>query len=84
MIVAGIGCRTGTTALEIDAAIDAALAEAGQAPEALSCIATSDGKSTAAPYLVPTDGSFGSTTASTGRPKSPSKSIGPAVFAFFR
>lgn len=44
MIVAGIGCRKGTTALEIDAAIDAALAEAGQASEALSCIATSDGK----------------------------------------
>lgn len=44
MIVAGIGCRKGATALEIDAAIDAALAEAGQTAEALSCIATSDGK----------------------------------------
>ena len=44
MIVAGIGCRKGTTAQEIDAAIDAALAEAGQPREALGCIATSDGK----------------------------------------
>lgn len=44
MIVAGIGCRKGTTAQEIDAAIDAALAEAGRTREALSCIATSDGK----------------------------------------
>ena len=44
MIVAGIGCRKGATAQEIDAAIDAALAEAGQPREALSCIATSDGK----------------------------------------
>lgn len=44
MIVAGIGCRKGTTALEIDAAIDAALAEAGQSREALGAIATSDGK----------------------------------------
>lgn len=44
MIVAGIGCRRGTTAQEIDAAIDAALAEAGKPREALICIATSDGK----------------------------------------
>lgn len=44
MIVAGIGCRRGATAQEIDDAIDAALAEAGQVGEALSCIATSDGK----------------------------------------
>jgi cobalt-precorrin 5A hydrolase len=44
MIVAGIGCRKGTTAEEIDAVIDAALAQAGQPREALSCIATSDGK----------------------------------------
>jgi cobalt-precorrin 5A hydrolase len=44
MIVAGIGCRKGTTAQEIDAAIDAALAEAGQSREALSYLATSDGK----------------------------------------
>jgi cobalt-precorrin 5A hydrolase len=44
MIVAGIGCRRGTTAQEIDAAIDAALAEAGRPREALSLIATSDGK----------------------------------------
>jgi cobalt-precorrin 5A hydrolase len=44
MIVAGIGCRRGTTAQEIDAAIDAALAEAGRTREALDSIATSDGK----------------------------------------
>ncbi|WP_193427053.1 cobalamin biosynthesis protein, partial [Methyloceanibacter marginalis] len=34
----------GHHALEIDAAIDAALAEAGQPHEALGAIATSDGK----------------------------------------
>lgn len=44
MIVAGIGCRKGTTAQEIDAAIDAALTQAGQPREALGLIATSDGK----------------------------------------
>jgi cobalt-precorrin 5A hydrolase len=44
MIVAGIGCRRGATAQEIDAAIDAALAEAGHSREALHLIATSDGK----------------------------------------
>jgi len=44
MIVAGIGCRKGTTAQEIDAAVDAALAQAGKARESLSAIATSDGK----------------------------------------
>lgn len=44
MIVAGIGCRRGTTAQEIDAAIKAAFAEAGRSSEALSAIATSDGK----------------------------------------
>lgn len=44
MIVAGIGCRKGATAKEIDAAIDAALRETGQMREALSLIATSDGK----------------------------------------
>ena len=44
MIVAGIGCRRGTTAQEIDAAIEAAFAEAGRSSEALSAIATSDGK----------------------------------------
>jgi cobalt-precorrin 5A hydrolase len=44
MIVAGIGCRKGATAEEIDAAIEAALGQAGCAPEMLSLVATSDGK----------------------------------------
>ena len=44
MIVAGIGCRKGVSAMEIDAAIDAALRQLGQPPEALSALATSDGK----------------------------------------
>jgi len=44
MIVAGVGCRRGTTAEEINAAIDTALAQAGLAPDRLSVIATSDGK----------------------------------------
>lgn len=44
MIVAGIGCRRGTSAQDIDAAIDAALAEAGRQADALTVIATSDGK----------------------------------------
>ena len=44
MIVAGIGCKRGTTAQEIDAAIDAALAETNETGDALALIATSDGK----------------------------------------
>jgi cobalt-precorrin 5A hydrolase len=44
MIVAGIGCRRGTTAEEINAAIDTALAQASLGPDRLSAIATSDGK----------------------------------------
>jgi cobalt-precorrin 5A hydrolase len=44
MIVAGIGCRKGATAKEINAAIEAALAEAGQSRDALTALATSDGK----------------------------------------
>jgi cobalt-precorrin 5A hydrolase len=44
MIVAGIGCRKGVTAQEIDAAIEAALGVAGCAWDTLSLIATSDGK----------------------------------------
>ncbi|MDJ0511843.1 MAG: cobalamin biosynthesis protein [Methyloceanibacter sp.] len=44
MIVAGIGCRRGATAEEIKAAIEAALEETGQAREALTSLATSDGK----------------------------------------
>ena len=44
MIVAGIGCRRGTTVEEINTAIDAALAQAGLLPDRLGLIATSDGK----------------------------------------
>jgi cobalt-precorrin 5A hydrolase len=40
MIVAGIGCRRGTDASAIEAAIRAALAHAGIATDALSAIAT--------------------------------------------
>jgi cobalt-precorrin 5A hydrolase len=44
MIVAGIGCRKGARAEEIDAAIETALGQAGCAPDTLSLVATSDGK----------------------------------------
>ncbi len=44
MTVAGVGCRRGVTAAEIDAAIDAALRQAGCTADALCSIATSDGK----------------------------------------
>ncbi len=44
VIVAGIGCRKGATLEEIEAAIAAAVAEAGCAPGAIGLIATSDGK----------------------------------------
>lgn len=44
MVVAGIGCRKGTKGGEIEAAIEAALQEAGIAPERLIALATSDGK----------------------------------------
>ena len=44
MIVAGVGCKRGTTAQEIDAAIDAALAAADETRESIGLIATSDGK----------------------------------------
>jgi len=40
MIVAGVGCRKGTSAREIGAAIDAALSRAGMRSEALDVIAT--------------------------------------------
>jgi cobalt-precorrin 5A hydrolase len=40
MIVAGIGCRRGTPAPDIEAAIRAALERAGIASKALDCIAT--------------------------------------------
>jgi cobalt-precorrin 5A hydrolase len=44
MIVAGIGCRAGATAHEIDAAIAAALSNGGLAKDALNLIATSSAK----------------------------------------
>jgi len=44
MIVAGIGCRAGATAQEIDAAIAAALSNGGLAKDALNLIATSSAK----------------------------------------
>jgi cobalt-precorrin 5A hydrolase len=44
MIVAGIGCRQGASATAIAAAIDAALARAAVAKDALSAIATSAAK----------------------------------------
>jgi len=40
MIVAGVGCRRGAPALEIEAAIRAALARAGLASDALDAVAT--------------------------------------------
>lgn len=40
MIVAGVGCRRGTSAPAIEAAIRAALAQAGMAADALDAIAT--------------------------------------------
>jgi cobalt-precorrin 5A hydrolase len=44
MIVAGVGCRRGTSAPDIEAAIRAALARAGVAADALSAIATTAAK----------------------------------------
>ncbi|MEI8153127.1 MAG: cobalamin biosynthesis protein [Hyphomicrobiales bacterium] len=44
MIVAGVGCRAGASALEIEAAIAAALERAGVASSALGMIATSSAK----------------------------------------
>jgi cobalt-precorrin 5A hydrolase len=45
MIVAGVGCRKGATAAEVEAAVAAALDRAGLAAPALSAIATSAAKS---------------------------------------
>ena len=45
MIAAGIGCRRGAAASEIEAAIRAALARANIAADALDVIATIEGKS---------------------------------------
>lgn len=44
MIVAGVGCRAGTSAGEVEAAIAAALDRAGLAAAALGMIATSSAK----------------------------------------
>jgi cobalt-precorrin 5A hydrolase len=44
LIVAGIGCRRGATEKEVEAAIQAALTEVGQAKGTIGLIATSDGK----------------------------------------
>ena len=44
MIVAGVGCRRGAAAPDIEAAIRAALDRAGVAPHALDCIATTAAK----------------------------------------
>jgi cobalt-precorrin 5A hydrolase len=40
MIVAGVGCRRGAPAPDVEAAIRAALAQVGVASDALDCIAT--------------------------------------------
>jgi cobalt-precorrin 5A hydrolase len=44
MIVAGVGCRRGTAAPDIEAAIREALARAGVTSDALDCIATTAAK----------------------------------------
>jgi cobalt-precorrin 5A hydrolase len=44
MIVAGVGCRRGTSAPDIEAAIRAALTQAGVTADALSAIATTAAK----------------------------------------
>lgn len=44
MIVAGVGCKAGASAREIEAAIGAALSQAGVASAALGLIATSSAK----------------------------------------
>jgi cobalt-precorrin 5A hydrolase len=44
MIIAGVGCRRGAAAAEIEAAIAAALAERGLASDKLSLIATAQAK----------------------------------------
>jgi cobalt-precorrin 5A hydrolase len=48
MIVAGVGCRRGAPAPDIEAAIRAALERAGVAAHALDCIATIGAKATEA------------------------------------
>jgi cobalt-precorrin 5A hydrolase len=51
MIVAGVGCRAGASAAEVEAAITIALAGAGLKPEVLGMIATSAAKA-AEPGIV--------------------------------
>jgi cobalt-precorrin 5A hydrolase len=46
MIVAGIGCRKGATAREIEAALAAALEHSGRTLDAVSMIATAQAKAT--------------------------------------
>ena len=58
VIVAGIGCRKGATEQEIEAAIAAALSQAGQAQDAVGLIATSDGKASE-PGIVAAAGARG-------------------------
>jgi len=52
MIVAGIGCRAGASAQDIEAAIRAALSQAGLEGNALGLIATSPAKATEAGIAV--------------------------------
>jgi cobalt-precorrin 5A hydrolase len=58
MIVAGIGCRRGAGALDIEAAIRAALARAGIAAGAVQAIATSSAKA-AEPGIAATAAKLG-------------------------
>jgi cobalt-precorrin 5A hydrolase len=58
MIVAGIGCRRGAEATDIEAAIQAALAKAGIAAAELKAIATGSGKA-AEPGIAATAAKLG-------------------------
>lgn len=58
MIVAGVGCRKGTAAAEVEAAITAALARAGLKVDALDLIATSAAKG-AEPGIIAAASAFG-------------------------
>jgi cobalt-precorrin 5A hydrolase len=55
MIVAGVGCRRGALAPDIEAAIRAALDRAGIASDALRCIATTAAKSSEAGIAAAAD-----------------------------
>jgi len=52
MIVAGVGCRAGASAREVEAAIAAALDRAGFAADVLGIIATSSAKAGGARSLT--------------------------------